>query len=82
MKVNTDTVAIFTLKTLNPQHRFKPDADFKILDKYPDAIKAISEYHEGADIARISIPIDKKIKFTRSGGSGAVTGGSYNSLEF
>ncbi len=81
MKINTDTVFVFTEKTLNPQHRFKPDSDFKIKDKYPNAIRAISIYHSGPDIVRIDIPVDKTIKFTPSGGDGVIIGGSsYNSL--
>jgi hypothetical protein len=82
MKINTDTIGVFTGKTLNPKISFTPSSDFTIAELYPEAIRAISVYHDGPDIIRIDIPIDVKIRFTRAGGGGSRIGGAYNLLQF
>lgn len=82
MKINTDRIGVFLKDTLNPQYYFKPDTDFNIKELFPEAIKAISIYHDGPNIIRVEIPINTLIKLVKSGGSVAVTNNRYNSLEY
>lgn len=81
-KINTDRVGVFTEKGLSPQMWFTPSSDFKISELYPDAIRAISTYHDGPNVIRLDIPLDLSIKFKSSGGSGSITGERYNTLQY